>query len=81
MLVSRSNVELPYSWHILTPNLSPALEVLSSEKDNSWGKIDFYPDESSPFYIEPRSGVLLPNGIHEFMTTFAPQQVRSFLDR
>nr|CAB3238197.1 deleted in lung and esophageal cancer protein 1 [Phallusia mammillata] len=73
-----TNVEMPFSWHVLKPNLTSALESLATDKEGRWEKFDFYPDNSSAFYIEPRAGVLQANGIHEFVATFAPQQVGEY---
>uniref|UniRef100_H2ZNY0 MSP domain-containing protein n=1 Tax=Ciona savignyi TaxID=51511 RepID=H2ZNY0_CIOSA len=73
-----TNVEMPYSWHILKPNLSSGLESLSPRKSIDLEKFDFYPDPESCFYIEPRSGMFLPNAIHEFVLTFAPHKVGNY---
>ncbi|CAK8688669.1 unnamed protein product [Clavelina lepadiformis] len=72
-----TNVEMPFSWHILKPNLRSALDTLSVE-DINWENFEFYPDPSSPFFVEPRSGNIQPNGIHEFVITFAPNQVGDY---
>nr|XP_026694559.1 deleted in lung and esophageal cancer protein 1 isoform X1 [Ciona intestinalis] len=73
-----TNVEMPYTWHILKPNLSPGLESLSSSKSSDVEKLDFFPDPESCFYIEPRSGFFQPNAIHEFVLTFAPDKVGNY---
>lgn len=74
-LVVFRKVELPYSWHILKPNLVGAEGQLTSDEDVNWETLEFCPEENPCFFIEPMQGTLQPDGIHEFVLTFAPDQV------
>ena len=66
---------MPYSWHILKPNLTSARDQLLPSSAINWETLEFYPDESPCFFVEPMQGTLQPDGIHEFVVTFAPNQV------
>lgn len=69
------NVEMPYTWHILKPNLQTSLRP---DEQNLIDRFEFYPDETPAFFIEPQRGTLQPNGIHEFVVTFAPHVVGNY---
>lgn len=69
------NVDMPYEWHCLKPNL---VAPLPKHERTIEGRFEFYPDESMSFFIEPRKGVLQANGIHEFVLSFAPGKVGAY---
>ncbi|XP_039261359.2 deleted in lung and esophageal cancer protein 1-like [Styela clava] len=76
LLVHNSiNVEMPYTWHILKPNLQTSLRP---DEQNLINHFEFYPDEAPAYFIEPQRGTLQPNGIHEFVVTFAPHIVGNY---
>ena len=66
---------MPYSWHILKPNLTSAQDQLLPPSEVNWEALEFYPDDNPCFFVEPMQGTLQPDGIHEFVVTFAPHQV------
>ena len=66
---------MPYSWHILKPNLTSAQDQLLPPGEVNWEALEFYPDDNPCFFVEPMQGTLQPDGIHEFVVTFAPHQV------
>jgi len=68
-----TNVELPFSMHILKPNL--VTNCVRNEKESN---LDFYPDENSPFVIEPTIGLLKPKQKHDFFLTFAPKKIGEY---
>ena len=70
-----SKVEMPYSWHILKPNLTSAQDKVLPASEIDWETLEFCPDDNPCFFIEPMQGTLQPDGIHEFVVTFAPHQV------
>jgi len=68
-------VEMPYSWHILKPNLTSSQDQILPPGEVNWEALEFYPDDNPCFFVEPMQGTLQPDGIHEFVVTFAPHQV------
>lgn len=69
------NVEMPFTWHVLKPNFQTSLRP---DERTLTDHFEFYPENSPAFFIEPRRGILQPNGIHEFVLTFAPHVVENY---
>lgn len=66
-----SNLELPFFWQITKPNLKP----LIPEETADFTEVKNNQDRESAFSLNPEQGVLLPYTGHEFILTYAPQEV------
>ncbi|NXP10426.1 DLEC1 protein, partial [Thinocorus orbignyianus] len=69
-----THVELPFYWQIIKPNLKP----LIPEETADFMKLQYNQDTESVFSLNPMEGVLLPQADHEFILTYAPQELRSY---
>ncbi|NXS95285.1 DLEC1 protein, partial [Jacana jacana] len=69
-----SQVELPFYWQIIKPNLKP----LIPEETADFMELQYNQDTESAFSLNPEEGVLLPHADHEFILTYAPQELRSY---
>lgn len=67
-----SHVELPFYWQIIKPNPKP----LIPGETGDFTKLECNGDTESAFSLTPEQGVLLPQGDHEFVLTYTPQQVK-----
>ena len=77
-----SNVEVPYNWVVVKPVMKPPDPAAAANSDGSFDTSladmpqDRIHDASSPFSVEPESGVLAASAEAEFMITYAPPEVR-----
>ncbi|NXS68499.1 DLEC1 protein, partial [Pandion haliaetus] len=69
-----THVELPFYWQIIKPNLKP----LIPEETADFMKLKYNRDTESAFSLNPEQGVLLPHADHEFILTYAPQELKSY---
>ncbi|XP_068790252.1 deleted in lung and esophageal cancer protein 1 isoform X2 [Struthio camelus] len=69
-----THVELPFYWQIIKPNLQP----LMPEGTVDFTKLKYNRDTESAFSLNPKQGVLLPHADHEFVLTYAPQELKSY---
>ncbi|XP_037985052.1 deleted in lung and esophageal cancer protein 1 [Motacilla alba alba] len=69
-----THLELPFFWQIIKPNLKP----LIPEKTANFTEVKNNQDPESAFSLNPKQGVLLPYADHEFILTFAPQELKSY---
>ncbi|XP_062426838.1 deleted in lung and esophageal cancer protein 1 [Rhea pennata] len=69
-----THVELPFYWQIIRPNLRP----LMPEGTVDFMKLKYNRDTESAFSLNPKQGVLLPHADHEFILTYAPQELKSY---
>ncbi|NXA30447.1 DLEC1 protein, partial [Ibidorhyncha struthersii] len=69
-----TNVELPFYWQIIKPNLKP----LIPEETADFMKLKYNQDTESAFSLNPKQGVLLPHADHEFILTYTPQELKSY---
>ena len=71
-----SNIELPFTWRILRPNFLSPSEILYGELTTKSEKVDFYPDDTACFTVNPSYGVLEPNEKRAFDVVFSPYEVQ-----
>ncbi|NXQ91537.1 DLEC1 protein, partial [Nyctibius grandis] len=69
-----THVELPFYWQIIRPNL----KSLIPEETSYFVKLKYSQDTASAFSLNPEQGVLLPRADHEFILTYAPQELKSY---
>ncbi|KAF2983630.1 hypothetical protein EK904_005558 [Melospiza melodia maxima] len=69
-----TNLELPFFWQITKPNLKP----LIPEETADCTEVKNSQDPESAFSLNPEQGVLLPYADHEFILTYAPQELKSY---
>ncbi|XP_053845951.1 LOW QUALITY PROTEIN: deleted in lung and esophageal cancer protein 1 [Vidua macroura] len=69
-----THLELPFFWQITKPNLKP----LIPEETADFTEIKNNQDLESAFSLNPKQGVLLPCADHEFILTYAPQELKSY---
>ncbi|KAL9871157.1 deleted in lung and esophageal cancer protein 1 [Geothlypis trichas] len=69
-----TNLELPFFWQITKPNLKP----LIPEETADFTEVKNNQDPESAFSLNPEQGVLLPYADHEFILTYAPQELKSY---
>ncbi|NWR60365.1 DLEC1 protein, partial [Bucorvus abyssinicus] len=69
-----THVELPFYWQIVKPNLKP----LIPGETGDFTKLKYNGDTESAFSLNPEQGVLLPQGDHEFILTYTPQELKSY---
>ncbi|XP_059324950.1 deleted in lung and esophageal cancer protein 1 [Ammospiza nelsoni] len=69
-----TNLELPFFWQITKPNLKP----LIPEETADCTEVKNNQDPESAFSLNPEQGVLLPHADHEFILTYAPQELKSY---
>uniref|UniRef100_A0A8C8SS49 Deleted in lung and esophageal cancer protein 1 Ig-like domain-containing protein n=1 Tax=Pelusios castaneus TaxID=367368 RepID=A0A8C8SS49_9SAUR len=71
LIRNSTHVELPFYWQIMKPNLQP----LMPEETGDFAKVKYHLDVESAFSLNPNLGVLQPHTDHEFILTYAPQEV------
>ncbi|NWI98515.1 DLEC1 protein, partial [Crypturellus undulatus] len=69
-----THVELPFYWQIIKPNLQPLLPGATVD----FTKLKYNRDTDSAFSLDPKQGVLLPHADHQFILTYAPQELKSY---
>ncbi|XP_041264495.1 deleted in lung and esophageal cancer protein 1 [Onychostruthus taczanowskii] len=69
-----THLELPFFWQITKPNLKP----LIPEETVDFTEVKNNQDPESAFSLNPKQGILLPNADHEFILTYAPQELKSY---
>ncbi|NXQ13304.1 DLEC1 protein, partial [Peucedramus taeniatus] len=69
-----THLELPFFWQITKPNLKP----LIPEETANFTEVKKNQDPESAFSLNPKQGVLLPCADHEFILTYAPQELKSY---
>ncbi|XP_054500350.2 deleted in lung and esophageal cancer protein 1 [Agelaius phoeniceus] len=69
-----TNLELPFFWQITKPDLKP----LIPEETADFTEVKNNQDPESAFSLNPKQGVLLPYADHEFVLTYAPQELKSY---
>ncbi|XP_005424410.2 deleted in lung and esophageal cancer protein 1 [Geospiza fortis] len=74
VLRNSTNLELPFFWQITKPNLKP----LIPEETADFTEVNNNQDPESAFSLNPKQGVLLPYADHEFILTYAPQELKSY---
>ncbi|XP_059725514.1 deleted in lung and esophageal cancer protein 1 [Haemorhous mexicanus] len=74
VLRNSTNLELPFFWQITKPILKP----LIPEETADFTEVKNNQDPESAFSLNPKEGVLLPYADHEFILTYAPQELKSY---
>uniref|UniRef100_A0A8C6Z7S2 DLEC1 cilia and flagella associated protein n=1 Tax=Nothoprocta perdicaria TaxID=30464 RepID=A0A8C6Z7S2_NOTPE len=69
-----THVELPFYWQIIKPNLRPLMPGGTVD----FTKLKYNIDTDSAFSLNPKKGVLLPHTDHQFILTYAPQELKSY---
>ncbi|XP_041344774.1 deleted in lung and esophageal cancer protein 1 [Pyrgilauda ruficollis] len=69
-----THLELPFFWQITKPNLKP----LIPEETVDFTEVKNNQDPESAFSLNPKQGILLPDADHEFILTYAPQELKSY---
>ncbi|KFO94433.1 Deleted in lung and esophageal cancer protein 1, partial [Buceros rhinoceros silvestris] len=69
-----THIELPFYWQIIKPNPKP----LTPRETGGFMRLKYNGDTESAFSLSPEQGVLLPQGDHEFILTYTPQQLKSY---
>ncbi|XP_068031633.1 deleted in lung and esophageal cancer protein 1 isoform X2 [Anomalospiza imberbis] len=69
-----THLELPFFWQITKPNLKP----LIPEETADFTEVKNDQDPESGFSLNPKQGMLLPCADHEFILTYAPQELKSY---
>ncbi|NXB92103.1 DLEC1 protein, partial [Vidua chalybeata] len=69
-----THLELPFFWQIMKPNLKP----LIPEETADFTEVKNNQDPESAFSLNPKQGVLLPCADHEFILTYAPQELKRY---
>ncbi|XP_031821137.1 deleted in lung and esophageal cancer protein 1 [Sarcophilus harrisii] len=69
-----THVALPFHWQIMKPNLLPLMP------GEAWSCQDIkcYVDSETAFTISPSKGCLQPHSDHEFILSFAPEQLKDY---
>uniref|UniRef100_A0A8D2N648 Deleted in lung and esophageal cancer protein 1 n=1 Tax=Zonotrichia albicollis TaxID=44394 RepID=A0A8D2N648_ZONAL len=76
LIRNSTNVELPFFWQITKPHLKPLIPEETEQKD--FTEVKNNQDPESAFSLNPEQGVLLPYANHEFILTYAPQELKSY---
>uniref|UniRef100_A0A8C9UBH0 DLEC1 cilia and flagella associated protein n=1 Tax=Serinus canaria TaxID=9135 RepID=A0A8C9UBH0_SERCA len=71
VLRNSTNLELPFFWQITKPILKPLIPGETAD----FTEVKKNQDPESAFSLNPKQGVLLPYAEHEFILTYAPQEV------
>ncbi|XP_043397559.1 deleted in lung and esophageal cancer protein 1 isoform X2 [Chelonia mydas] len=74
LIRNSTHVELPFYWQIMKPNLQP----LMPEETGDLAKVKYHLDVESAFSINPNLGILQPHTDHEFILTYAPQELKDY---
>nr|XP_031359643.1 deleted in lung and esophageal cancer protein 1 [Lonchura striata domestica] len=74
LIKNSTHQELPFFWQITKPNLKP----LIPEETADFTEVKKNQDPESAFSLNPEQGVLLPCADHEFILTYAPQELKSY---
>ncbi|EMP29416.1 Deleted in lung and esophageal cancer protein 1 [Chelonia mydas] len=74
LIRNSTHVELPFYWQIMKPNLQP----LIPEETGDLAKVKYHLDVESAFSINPNLGILQPHTDHEFILTYAPQELKDY---
>ncbi|XP_067386498.1 deleted in lung and esophageal cancer protein 1-like [Emydura macquarii macquarii] len=74
LIRNSTHVELPFHWQIMKPNLQP----LMPEETGDFAKVKYHLDVESAFSLNPNLGVLQPHTDHEFILTYAPQELKDY---
>uniref|UniRef100_A0A8C5NJU2 DLEC1 cilia and flagella associated protein n=1 Tax=Junco hyemalis TaxID=40217 RepID=A0A8C5NJU2_JUNHY len=74
LIRNSTNLELPFFWQITKPHLKP----LIPEETADFTEVKTSQDPESAFSLNPKQGVLLPYADHEFILTYAPQELKSY---
>ncbi|XP_074401704.1 deleted in lung and esophageal cancer protein 1 isoform X2 [Zonotrichia albicollis] len=76
LIRNSTNLELPFFWQITKPHLKPLIPEETEQKD--FTEVKNNQDPESVFSLNPKQGVLLPYANHEFILTYAPQELKSY---
>uniref|UniRef100_A0A674J3F5 DLEC1 cilia and flagella associated protein n=1 Tax=Terrapene triunguis TaxID=2587831 RepID=A0A674J3F5_9SAUR len=74
LIRNSTHVELPFYWQIMKPNLQP----LMPEETGDLAKVKYHLDVESAFSLNPNLGILQPHADHEFILTYAPQELKDY---
>ncbi|RLW11481.1 hypothetical protein DV515_00001295 [Chloebia gouldiae] len=74
LIKNSTHLELPFFWQITKPNLKP----LIPEETADFTEVKNNQDPESAFSLNPEQGILLPCADHEFILTYAPQELKSY---
>uniref|UniRef100_A0A8C3I068 DLEC1 cilia and flagella associated protein n=1 Tax=Chrysemys picta bellii TaxID=8478 RepID=A0A8C3I068_CHRPI len=74
LIRNSTHVELPFYWQIMKPNLQP----LMPEETGDLAKVKYHLDVESAFSLNPNLGILQPHTDHEFILTYAPQELKDY---
>uniref|UniRef100_A0A8C9MV17 DLEC1 cilia and flagella associated protein n=1 Tax=Serinus canaria TaxID=9135 RepID=A0A8C9MV17_SERCA len=74
VLRNSTNLELPFFWQITKPILKPLIPGETAD----FTEVKKNQDPESAFSLNPKQGVLLPYAEHEFILTYAPQELKSY---
>ncbi|XP_064278714.1 deleted in lung and esophageal cancer protein 1 isoform X2 [Passer domesticus] len=74
VIKNSTHLKVPFFWQITKPNLKP----LIPEQTVNFTEVKKNQDPESAFSLNPEQGVLSPCRDHEFILTYAPQELKSY---